>query len=128
MVAKEFLVELESIRASFEWKLFPDPSNIPERRSRPRLRIRGISKNAEEQRVFDPIGAVCYIKTGRIFTDDAWLDAATEIELSLIDASDVIAAANDRGWVDMVDGRKPSEYIQRLRTRLGACVDLKLTP
>src|SRR6185295_14547805 len=45
MIAKEFLVELEKIRDSFNWKLVPDTHWHEERRSKPRLRIRGTCKN-----------------------------------------------------------------------------------
>ena len=128
MVAQEFLVELERIRDSFEWKLVPDTQRGPERRSRPRLRIRGSCKDGPMGILFEPIGAVCYIRTGRVYADDVWLEAATTIELSLIDAGDLIAAANDQSWVDTPDGRKPSEYVQRLRKRLASSLALKLIP
>jgi hypothetical protein len=127
MIAKEFLSELEQIRASFEWHLVPDQSHLDvERRSRPRLRIRGFCKYGPEDVAFEPIGAVCYIRTAKIFNEDAWIDAANAIELSLIDAGDLIAAANDRVWADSAEGRNPSEYLQRLRRRLADAVALKL--
>jgi len=128
MIAQEFLIELERIRDSFEWKLVPDTRLALERRRRPRFRIRGTCKYGPANMVFEPIGAVCYIRTGRVCGDDAWLEAATTIELSLIDAGDLIAAANDRGWVDTTGSRKPSEYLQTLRKRLAAALLLKLTP
>lgn len=126
MIAKEFLVELQKIRDSFNWKLVPDTHWHEERRSKPRLRIRGTCKNGPEG-LFEPIGAVCYMRTGRLFTDDAWLEAATTIDLSLMDASDLISATNDRGWTDASDGRKPSEYVERLRAKLMASVALEST-
>ena len=128
MIAKEFLLELEKIRDSFEWKLVSSTDWHEERRSQPRLRIRGICKNGPPGILFEPIGAVCYVRTGRVCVEDAWLEAATAIDLSLMDASDLIAAANDRGWTDAADGRKPSEYVQRLRARLAGSVALGLTP
>jgi hypothetical protein len=127
MIAKEFLAELEKIRDSFEWKLVPDTHWQQERRSKPRLRIRGKRKNGPGD-LLEPISAVCYMRTGRLFADDAWLEAATAIDLSLMDASDLIAAANDRGWTDASEGRKPSEYVQRLRARLLASVALEVAP
>ena len=127
MIAKEFLAELEKIRDSFNWKLVPDTHWQEERRSKARLRIRGTSKNGPEG-LFEPIGAVCYIRTGRLFTAEAWMEAATTIDLSLMDASDLISAANDRGWTDASDGRKPSEYVERLRAKLLASVALEPTP
>jgi hypothetical protein len=128
MIAREFLVELERISDSFEWKLVPDMWLGLERRSRPRFRIRGSCKYGPAHIVFEPIGAVCYIRTGRVCADDAWLEAATAIELSLIDAGDLMAAADDRGWVETTDSRKPSKYLQNLRKRLAATLSLKLTP
>jgi hypothetical protein len=127
MIAKEFLVELEKIRDSFDWKLVHDTHWQQERRSKPRLRIRGTCKNGPEG-LFEPIGAVCFMLTGRLLTAEAWLEAATTIDLSLMDASDLISAANDRGWTDASDGRKPSEYVQRLRAKLMASVALVSTP
>ena len=127
MIAQEFLVELEKIRDSFQWKLLSERRWELGRRSRPRLRFRGICKYGPDDFLFEPIGAVCYVRTGQRFAPEAWLEAATAIELSLIDASNLIAAANDRGWVDASDGRKPSEYLQRLRRRMAACVELELS-
>jgi hypothetical protein len=126
MVAKEFLIELQTIRDAFEWKLAPDTHRTPERRFRPRLHIRGISKTGPAGFLFDPIGALCYARTGHLYSPHAWLEAASAIDLSLIDASDLIAAANDRSWVDTAEGKKPSNYVQRLRERLAATVGLRL--
>src|SRR5689334_3452387 len=115
MVAKEFLAELETVRDLFLWKLVPDTYRTPERRFKPRLHIRGTSKRGPQGFLFDPIGALCYVRTGQLYSPIAWLDAATAIDLSLIDASDLIAAANDRSWVDTGSGKRPSDYVQRLR-------------
>ena len=126
MIAKEFLLELEKIHELFEWKLVPDTHWQPERRSRPRLRIRGFCKLGPKGFIFEPIGAVCYVRTGRTCGEDAWIEAATTIKLSLIDASDLIAAANDRVWSEVDGLRQPHAYVQRLRECLAAAVALEL--
>ena len=126
MVATEFLVELQTIQDMFEWTLIPGRYSGPERRARPRLHIRGVCKYGPEHFLFEPIGAVCYIRTGKACTEDAWLDAANSIELSLIDASDLIAAANDRAWAEVGERREPHGYVQRLRQRLATSVGLNL--
>jgi hypothetical protein len=84
MVAKELLEELRSIRRNFDWKY--------DGRSR---KIRANLKSQPDGVVFDPIGAVCYSKTGRTFDEGNWFQAAEEIGLSHIDAGDLTAAANN---------------------------------
>src|SRR5688572_22082383 len=126
MITKEFLAELETVRHFFEWKLVPDSSWKPELRSQPRGRIRGYCRHGPKDFVFEPIGAVCFIRTGRCYTDEAWLTAANVIELSLMDAADLIAAANDRTWIEVSGSRSREPYMRRLRERLAASVGLQV--
>ena len=81
MVTSEFLQELRGIQRNFHWKY--DGRNI-----------RAELKSGPRRLVFDPIGAVCYSKTGLIFDEENWFRAAEEIGLSHIAAGDVTAAAN----------------------------------
>lgn len=127
MIASEFLAELQRVRPTFEWALAPDTTKAAhERRSRPRLCIRATYKDPLRQFVFDPIGAVCYINTGKVHGADSWIEAAKAIELSLIDAGDLTAAANDRTWVTVAGPRKPIPYLQQLRGQLAASVGLEI--
>ena len=126
MIATEFLAELEKIRPSFDWAFAADISRQPERRSRPRHCIRATYKDPLREFVFDPIGAVCYINTGKVLGADSWIEAANAIELSLIDAGDLTAAANDRTWVNNAGPRKPIPYLQQLRAQLAASVGLEI--
>ena len=125
MIATEFLAELETVRDSFNWKLMADRSARPERRYPQRFRIRGTLKDSTDGFVFEPIAAVCYIRTGRIFADDHWLESATAIDLSLMDAGDLIAAANDLTWVEMGGRREPNAYKQLLRGKLTTALVLE---
>ena len=81
MVTSEFLQELRNIRRDFHWKY--DGRNI-----------RAQLKSGPRSLVFDPIGAVCYSKTGLIYDEENWFRAAEHIGLSHITAGDLTAAAN----------------------------------
>jgi len=128
MVATEFLEELEKVHSNFRWALTPDTGRWPERRSGQRLRIRGTYKHPSGEFTFEPIGALCYIRTGKINGVDAWIDSANAIQLSLIDAGDLTAAANDRTWASFPDARKPISHVHQLRTQLVASVGLGTKP
>jgi hypothetical protein len=128
MIASEFLFELEKVHSTFRWALTPDPAREPERRSGRRLRIRGTCKHASGELVFEPIGALCYARTGKIFGVDAWIESANELKLSLIDAGDLTAAANDRTWASVADSREPVSYVHQLRIQLVASVGLGIKP
>ena len=126
MIATEFLTRLGKTRTSFEWKLTSEKPFPGERRSQPRLLIRGTTAQAGGVQ-FDPIGAVCYAMTGRTYDENSWLDAAQAIELSPIDAGDLTAAANDRWWTETGGNRQPDPYLQSLRERLAGAVGLDLS-
>ena len=101
MVAREFLEELKSVCGNFDWKF--------EGRNR---RIRATLKSRLNGLVFDPIGALCYSKTGLNLETEDWFRAATEIDLSHIDAGDLTAAANN------VCGHPDQYYMQYLRRQI----------
>jgi hypothetical protein len=101
MVAREFLEELKSVQKDFDWKL--------EGRTQ---RIRARLKSRPEGLAFDPIGALCYSKTGLILAEENWFRAAREIELTHIDAGDLTAAANN------VCGHPDHYYTQYLRRQM----------
>jgi hypothetical protein len=115
MVAKELIAELEKARDLFEWALFPGEAPVVERRRNPRLRVRGKLKKDPEKVMLDPIGAVCFSRTGIMFSEHYWVEAALTIGLAIEDARDIMAAANDMTWRNVGTGRQPDPYKQALR-------------
>ena len=99
MVAKEFLEELERIRLDFEWRF--DGRNRKVR-----------AEVQSETVLFDPIGALCFAKTGLVFDEELWFRAACELGLSHIDAGDLMAAANN------VCAQANRAYLHHLRRQL----------
>ncbi len=125
MVASEFIEELRSIQHLYAWKFQSDRNWPGNRRLRARLRIRALLNESADSLVMDPIGVVCFAKTGRLFNAESWIEAAEAIELSLIDAADITAAANDRTWKAEGDGRVLDPYLVSLRKRLINSVGLE---
>jgi hypothetical protein len=115
MVTKELMAELEKARDLFDWTLAPGSGPVHERRQTVRLRVRGVLKDQTQKMIFDPIGAVCFSRTGLIFSEDYWVEAAISIGLSMEDARDVVAAANDMTWRTRENRREPDPYRQALR-------------
>jgi len=126
MVTKEFITELEKARDLFEWTLTPGTGQMAERRATPRLRVRAKLKNDPEMVQFEPIGAVCFAKTGMTFTEDYWVEAAISIGLSVQAARDLVAAANDTTWRKVGDRRQPDPYKQSLRSALVQATGLQI--
>jgi hypothetical protein len=127
MNARELVDELKKVVHLFEWKLVshthsPEPS---ERRVKPRRRLRGICKSGPDGMVFEPIGAVCYIRTGIAYGEDNWLESALTLELSPQDAKDLVAAANDLAWRQVADHREPDPYRQMLRQTMATAMGLE---
>jgi hypothetical protein len=125
VIASQFMEELRSIQHLYAWKFESDENWRGNRRSRPRLRIRASLDDSADSPVLDPIGVVCFAKTGRLFNAESWIEAADAIELSLIDAADITAAANDRTWTAEGDGRVMNRYLVSLRKRLTTSVGLE---
>ena len=127
MITEEYFAKLGRVRNEFTWKLMPDDSWASERRGQARLRARASHRTlAADSSMLDPIGAVCYAVTQELYEPEYWQDAANAIELSLISASDLIAAANDRTWKGKEGRREPDEYLLSLRRRLIETVGLQL--
>jgi len=126
VIAREFIAELRSIQHLFAWKFDPDSNWPGDRRSQARFRIRAALDQSPDGPYFDPIGAVCFAKTGHRFDADSWIEAANAIELSLIDAADITATTNDRTWKANEDGRVLDPYLVSLRQCLMNTVGLKL--
>jgi hypothetical protein len=126
MIAAELIFELQKVHDHFDWKFVLDGPGSEDRRGRNRLRLRGVCKNGSGGLMFEPIGAVCYMQTGRTYTNDSWMEAANILGLSLMDAADLTAAANDVTWQKERVAREPDRYIQSLRNRLIAAVGLEV--
>jgi hypothetical protein len=118
MITKELIAELEKARDLFEWSLLTGDLPVVERRKNPRLRVRGKLKKDPEKVLLDPIGAVCFSRTGIMFSEHYWVEAALTIGLSIEDARDIMAAANDMTWRNVGSGRQPDPYKQALRERI----------
>ena len=128
MNTRELVDELKKVGHLFEWKIVShtyssDASS--ERRIKPRNRMRGVSKSDPAGLVFEPIGAVCYIRTGIAYGEDNWLESALTLGLSPQDAKDIIAAANDLAWRQVEDHREPDPYRQMLRQTMAAAMGLE---
>ena len=115
MFTKELIAELEKARDRFEWILVQDRGLMAERRATPRLRVRAKLKDNPEDVLLDPIGAVCFVRTGLMFSEDYWVEAAISIGLPMEDARDLVAASNDMTWRTVDDHREPDPYKQALR-------------
>jgi hypothetical protein len=125
VIAREFIEELKSIQHLYSWKFQSDGNLAGNSRSRLRLSIRASLNESEDILLMDPIGVVCLAKTGRLFDAESWIEAANAIELSLIDAADITAAANDRTWKAEGKGRVMDPYLVSLRKRLMNSVGLE---
>jgi hypothetical protein len=128
MNANELVHELKKVGNLFDWTLVPHPNKVDaeERRARPRLRLRGRSKNGPQEFLFEPIGAVCYVRTGIAYDEDHWLESAYTLELPAQDAKDLVAAANDLAWRQIDEKREPHAQSQMLRRSMMAALGLEI--
>jgi hypothetical protein len=127
MDAKQLVAELEKVGDLFEWRLVPHGSagGPNDRRRHPRLRVRGRCKDGPKD-LFEPIGAVCYVRTGVVYDDEHWLESACTLELSAQDAKDLVAAANDLAWRQVNERREPDPHRQMLRQGMIAALGLEV--
>jgi hypothetical protein len=124
MTAQSFLEELSKIRCEFAWRLEPDTATGSERREWTRFQIRAVSDRAgTEEVVFDPIGAVCFARTGKVCDAARWAEAAEAIDLGADEARRLADAANDRTWEESEGRRRPNTRLQALRVDLIRAVE-----
>src|SRR5262245_41384671 len=83
MSSEDFLQELRSIRGLFDWKF-----------SGRNKAIRGTSRDGSASQEFDPITALCFMKTDKVIPHGRWALAAEEMNLELAACADLVAAFN----------------------------------
>jgi hypothetical protein len=122
---EDFIRALEQARPLFDWILVADSGMEPDSRSRTRYRIRGVGKKGTARGVtFEPVGAVCFVRTGEVYDEGNWSGAARAIGLPSLCMAELIAAANDHTWIGPGGDREPVEYLRGLRLRLIQAVGL----
>jgi hypothetical protein len=126
MNRQDFVRELKAVQHLFEWKLVPDNAWSADRRGEYRFHIRATIRNTTTTTVFDLIGAVCYARTGFLFDERRWFDAAAALRLDEVDAWDIMAAGNDLTWRRFAESRIPVSRIQDLRNELASLVGLEV--
>jgi hypothetical protein len=82
LTAADLLAELSQVQSAFIWRLTPN------------RRIRGCLRNVPDQRVFDPVTAVVFFRTGEFFPEGHWAEAAAAIGLQYSDCAEIVAASN----------------------------------
>ncbi len=105
----------------------PDTGSGSEKRSQPRMWIRGTAKDGPEGLVFEAIGTVCYIQTGTPYGDAMCMEAANTLGLSETDARDLLDASNDSTWRPVDGQREPDPHLLLLRKRLAEVVGLRIS-
>ena len=126
MDAEEFVKQLLEIRTLFDWKATPDVKWAAERRAKPRLHIRATSRDLVGGVLFDPIGALCYVRTRQAFGAESWVEAARAIHLDDDEAWLIMAASNDLTWRLIGDQRRPYQRIVSIRSDIAAAVGLEV--
>ena len=125
MTTPEFLSLLANIRDQFNWTLTADIGDDSERRTRPRLHLRG-TPSAEPTTVLCPLQALCYVRTGQLIADEAWPDAAVLLDMNLEEAHALDAAASDRTWSESEGQRTPVQHLMGIRRGLLEATGLKV--
>jgi hypothetical protein len=82
LTSAELLAELSRVQDAFTWRVTR------------KGRIRGTLKEDADRRIFDPVTAVVYFRTGEFFPEGRWIEAATSIGLQYSGCAEIIAACN----------------------------------
>ena len=109
----ELILELRAVRESFDWKYFGG-----------KRQVRGIFRKGNLTTSFDPIAALCFIKTGKVFESYSWLEAGAAIGLSDRDCSDIIDACNNQTFGQSIGAVRHDSYHKWLRRQLTFAVGL----
>jgi hypothetical protein len=121
MTVQSFIAELAKVREQFEWRLEPDSSEGSERREWTRYQIRAVPEGGDV--VLDPIGAVCYARTGKSFDALDLAETCKAIGLAPEDAQHLADAANDKTWEESNGRRRPNVELQALRVEIIRAVE-----
>jgi hypothetical protein len=105
MVPKEvslgqIIEEFKSVRDAFEWRLTE------------RERIQGVLKNDTMGRVFDPVTAVAFIRSGVFYSEGQTSAAARSLGLSFLDSTEITTACTYGCTVPMSLGDLRGELIR----------------
>jgi hypothetical protein len=109
MTIAELIGDLRAAKHHFEWE-FDGAHNW----------IRGVLKDPDIKISLDPIAAVCFFKTQKLFLDAEWIEAGETIGLSSADCMDVLEAAYNRRTDDI--------YNEWLRRQIVHAVGLQSEP
>ena len=113
MTIAELISELRASRELFDWQYHGNSKSI-----------RGFLKTGDITVPFDPLGAVCYVRTNRILDDAHRGLACGAVGLSSRDCSDVTEASNSYLQQDAEGKGSPDIYKQWLRRQLVFAVGL----
>jgi hypothetical protein len=78
----QILEEFKSVKDAFDWQLTAQE------------RIQGVLKNDAAHRVFDPISAVVFFRTGQYLPEGHSRAGARSLGLSFLDSTEFVAACN----------------------------------
>jgi hypothetical protein len=109
MIKSELLAELTQVSQNFDWTYLG---------SNRKIRARLMSEKGDGP-LFDLIGAVCFVQTGIRFSEEEWLKAADHMNLSHIDAADLVASSNN------VSLLRDEAYLRNLRREIIESVSLR---
>lgn len=82
VTVQQILEEFKSVKDAFDWQLTAQE------------RIQGTLKNDAERRVFDPISAIVFFRTGQYFPEGQSGAGARSLGLSFLDSTELVAACN----------------------------------
>jgi hypothetical protein len=120
MTNSDFIRMLGDLQESFRWDLEPALRDEgPERRGEVRFRIRGRTSGPDgDPLLLDPLRAVCYVRTGKLFPPGAWSEVADALGMEPSVAAVLLAAANDRVWAGAGSHRAPTDHLRTLRRKM----------
>ena len=111
VTAAQLLTELNAIQDTFKWHLTKQG------------RIRACLKNDGKRRVFDPITAVAYFRTGEFFPEGRWTEAATTIGLPYEDCAEIVAACNYNWDPSCRQGLLRHDFLRTINVRPSKAVE-----
>lgn len=117
MTIAELISELRATRGLFSWE-FQGSSKV----------IHALLKTGDTAVWLDPLRAVSFIKTQKIFDEAHWVEACDAVGLSSRECSDVVEASNNYLQEQVEGSLRPDIYKQWLRRQLIFAVGLHSVP